>query len=175
MSIVLTQAALDELDKHAPNYVRSAVIIKNHFDENNRVELDITDDVVSFGALVSRSTLTGVDWEKPSLTMIVKNKANALNKHSSSSFFNASPVRDPKECVLLMKLFIVTDASGTQELAKMYRGRIESAELKLDEDLTVVEIVTVMEQSKGMSKTLTKKEGGRLVLPHGALSGSGVP
>lgn len=175
MSLTISQAAKDELAKPVPNVRRVATLIKNLFNGNTRVSEDISDRVIKWGRLVLPSSALKTNWEKPNLTMQVKNENNFLNPWSSSSFFAQSPAVDKRDVTLLVELYALKGELLTPELILRYWGYIDDVAVRYDSDFSFVEIVTVMLQNRGLQKEITKAHGGRLNQPDGTISPPGVP
>lgn len=163
MSYTLTQAAKDELDKAMPEFVKRAYLVKEHLSAN-RTTAEITDKVISWGKLRSRTTAVGRSWERPNLTMLVDNATGFFTEELATSFFALAPVTDQLDCTLLIEVYVVVN--GVLEQIREYRGQIMNISVTMINRATAT-IKTVTEHNRGMSTPLTKKSGGRFTVADG--------
>ncbi len=160
MSYTITQAAKDELDKATPEFVKRAYLIKDHLSAN-RTTTEITDKVISWGKLRTRTTAIGKSWEKPNLTMLVDNATGFFTEDVSTSFFALAPVVDPRECTLLVEVYVVVNT--VLEQIREYRGQVVRVNVSMINRATAT-IKTVSEHNRGLSTDLTKKSGSRFTV-----------
>lgn len=173
--ITLTAAAQTALASPKPTFLRRLFLYKNLLDSSTRVEREATEWVTQWGRLVLPSSAEKVNMEKPNLAVTVQNVDNFFNIEDVNSWWRQSPAKDFTECTLLVQVFVRL-ADGSFEKCRQYYGRIDDCVLRFDENMSVAELVTVMEQDAGMRHDLTKTSRMRtLHLPYGVLVPPGAP
>lgn len=155
MPVTLTQDAKDELARYAPRIRYEAYIIKNWY--ATATEIEITDEVHQYGEYLNDSTLISKDWTLPHLAMIVKNDGQYFNQYSADSIWQASPAKEPEECLLRIRAYVDTDTG--EVLLLEYLGRITGTSIDDDEAATYVEIETVFAPGFFLQKGCTRRDG----------------
>ena len=163
MPIVLTTEQKNELkNAKRPTFYRKATIIKNPYNASTRESIVISEHVESWGRLRIPNTMIETDWEFPNLTVIVVNKDNLFTKDASESVWQAGPtgaytvVADPRECHLLIQVYMMMYHHTEAVKLLEYRGRIDQVVPRRDDEYAVSEIVTVMEQAKGLRRDIER-------------------
>jgi hypothetical protein len=154
MPVGLSATAQAELKKYAPRIRMEAYIIKNFY--ATATEIDITERVYQYGKYKNQSTLMSVNWVLPHLTMIVKNDDNYFNKYYASSVWQSSPAKEPNECILRIRMYVVTE--GGEELAIEYLGRIIKPVLHTGDD-SYCELETVFGPAHFLQRECTRRDG----------------
>lgn len=155
MPVTLTTTAKNELKKYAPNIRVEAHIIKNYY--ATPTEIEITERINQYGEMINDSTLIAKNWTLPHLTSIVVNENNYFNQYSDDSIWAASPAKDPEECLLRIRTYVITDEG--EEMLIEYLGRITNVLLKSDNVETYAELETVFAPGVALQKHCTRRDG----------------
>lgn len=155
MAVTLTTDEKAELEKFAPRIRREAHIIKDYY--GTPTEIEITDYVNRYGVFRNDSTLVAKNWTMPHLTMIAQNTDNYFNEYVSDSIWNTSPAADPEECLLRIRVYVVTDSGETMLIE--YLGRVLNVALTDTDIETYAELETVIAPGYHLKKMCTRRDG----------------
>lgn len=162
--LTLSTAAQEALDQPKTRFLYEGKLVKFGWNADLRDELDISEDVISWGTLTLQTSAMGDDWEKPNVTVTVKNRDNLYNKVHASSFFRTPTAQTVRKLWYEFTLSLLHLDRVTKEDVLFYRGILEDAVLRYDDELATVEIVTVCVQNTGLSKYVSKTSGGLLIM-----------
>lgn len=166
--LTLSTEAQAALDQPKTRFIYNGKLVKFGWNADLRDEIDITEDVIDWGTLKLSSSAEGENWEKPNVTVLVRNRDNLYNKDHVSSFFQAATAQEVRKLWYEFTLSLVHLDGVTKENVLFYRGVLEDAVLRYDMELATVEIVTVCVQNTGLAKFVAKTEGGLLILRESA-------
>lgn len=155
MPLSLSASTLAELAKPKPRLRAQAEIIKNYY--ATQTVIDISNKIISWGRLENNSTLVAVDWELPNLTITVSNLDDYFHDRNTSGIWSTSPSKAPEECVLRVRLWVITD-SGKETLID-YLGRIKDCKLQAGTKFVTADITTVFEPAFTLDQECTIKNG----------------
>lgn len=164
MPLTFTAEQKNELRTlHKPEYHRKASVIKNPYNADTRETIDISEHVESWGRINYSNTLFYKAWEMPNLTVVVVNQNNRFTERSWDSIWWTGPlgiysqIAIPRECHLLVQIYLLRNKRTEALKLLEYRGRIDDIIYRRDEEYSVAEIVTIMEQSKNLNERTTKE------------------
>lgn len=148
-----------------PEFDRKATIIKEPYNADLRESIDISEHVESWGTLKLANTLVYRAWEMPNLTITVVNQNNFFTETHAESVWQYGPepttpyslAVDPRECHLLIQVYLLMYHGSDAVKLLEYRGRIDDVIPRRDDEYAVSEIVTLMEQAKNLRERVTKE------------------
>lgn len=155
MPLSLSDEAKEELGRPKPNITATAKIIKNYY--ATQTVIDVTGYVISYGRYRNRSSLACGEWELPNMTIQFENRYGYFREGMSTSVWNTSPSKSPRECVLLATLLVHT-ASGSEKISE-FLGRVLDVIIHADEAMDTAELKCVFEPGNFLQEPCSKKDG----------------
>ncbi len=145
------------------NMVRKVELVREYWNADLRLRVDVSRDVKKFGKLTNESTLKQVNWTVANLTVSLDNVDGLYSPDKSDSVWQATFARKPRECALIFRLMLVMPDGTNYELQK-YIGSIEDCVPRDEGEIAVVDVVTKHMSHRALAAKLTKASGDELVV-----------
>jgi hypothetical protein len=142
--------------------VKRVELVRDYWNADTRMIVDVTGDVVKYGKLTSESTIKSVNWTVPNLTVSLNNVDGRYSSDHPASIWKATFQRNPRECSLIFRLQLPMPDGTNYDLHK-YMGSVEAIGRE-EGEIAVVDIVTRHMIHRPLSVKLTKNSGDETVI-----------
>jgi hypothetical protein len=147
--------------------VRKVVeIFREYMNNDLRLGIDVTEDVVKWGKLGGASTIKAVSWEIPGFTISLDNKDGKYSRGGVGSIWITTLQREWDECSLKFRCTIRLP-NGAVETLRTYNGKIVDVVAREEHDIAVIDIVTRHLADDYLSSKISKQTGDAQVLISG--------
>lgn len=142
---------------------RQVQIVREYWNADLRMIVDVSQDVAKIGSLTNESTLKRIDWNVPTMTVSMNNADGKYSKGSAASIWQATLQRKPRECALIFRLMLPMPDGTLYQLHK-FPGSIEDAVPRDESDVAVVDLVVKHLSHRQLAAGITKASGDELVV-----------
>jgi hypothetical protein len=143
--------------------VKRVELLREYWNADLRLTVDVSEDAVKFSELKNESTLKLVNWTVANLTVSLNNALSRYSTDHALSIWQATFARKPRECAVIFRLMLPMPDGTLYELQK-YMGSVEDCVPRDEGEIAVVDIVTKHMSHRPLSVKLTKSSGDETVL-----------
>lgn len=163
MPITLPANVRAVLAQKAVAVVKRVELVREYWNADLRMTVDVSLDVVKWGALTNKSTIREVNWTVPNLTVSLDNKDGRYSPDHPASIWKATFARTPRDCALIFRLMLPMPDGTLYEL-QTFKASIEDCVPVDENEIAVVDIVTKHMSHRPLSAKLTKASGDETVV-----------